>query len=797
MDIGYILFWTVFSIVVGVLYYRFAIRKDTWLNKLIERLAHILEARKAFLLSHGQFILGIALIGIFQYNLSTLAPLPSFTIGQPIFSSVQPMIDLSTVGIPDPITTLFNYLMLLAGCFLLVSALKGFDAVPNKQGAVLLSGNNPGVSKGHPILVTIFGFILVFYLLWQLYNQSKEPYLIGVWLVAIMIFGYLAAQADFHNGVFLGPHIRRSDLIWLAALFLLGLIIGMYRLQSLPGQFVGDEGSFWDLASKIASGTVRPLFFDNGVYSFPNLSSIAQATILMIFGVSVWSWRFSSLLAGLLTVIPLYLLARELFGRQVAVVSCLLMVTLEYFLAFSRLGYNNSQALFPVTLALYFVVMSIKRNSILYFYLAGCAAGLGFYTYSASRSGLVIIALVMLTFLLQNRQANKNIFQAMVVLSLGWFVFASPLLVFSSVHSPGSGTVKLEESVFFRTDFADPVYLREEIIKDPGTILSSDGVYFFNLSIYINLIMRGFIRTFLSFNVAAGLIREHFITAPLAGIAGAAFFTIGMFISLVQFRKLGHYLLLYWFAVNIILLSALNTAPPRHQHMVSVIPLIALWTSLGLVSTVNGLSHLYFHNHKLRLILATTLTIGVAITGLYSYFVKMPMLYRPDREQVMSWAALYAQDEKIIYVYTKPEESHLKPYVMQFIRRDFPYSAIPLTELATKLNGKTMVFFPPNVAHQVKLILQSNWPEIRVQRTFYNAEGNQILEGATNFYTDFGAPPGLAAYLNDSYLRPGLWLVVLVIIFLVFAIQFRPAWIEHSPGWVKRAYRWITSEPLV
>jgi hypothetical protein len=407
---------------------------------------------------------------------------------------------------------------------------------------------------------------------------------------------------------------------------------------------------------------------------------------------------------------------------------------------------------------------------------------------------MVIIALFMFTLLLQNRNAIGNVFKAIVVLSLGCCIVASPLLVFSSQHSPGSTSMKLQESIFFHTDFAASIYTWEYVLNDPHTVLSSDGVYFFNLGIYNAMLVRGLIRTLLSFN-AAGLVREHLITAPLAGSAGAALFIIGMFISLSTFRQRRSYLLLYWFIINILLLSTFNTFPPRHQHMVSVIPLIALWTGLGLVSTINEFSHLYLPNRTFRAILMAALAIGIAIAGLYSYFVRMPANYRPEPEQIMAWSGLYAQGEKIVYVYDKPEPHLLKPYFVRFILPDFPYRAISIHELATQLSGKTIVFFPRKIAPEVKLILLSNWSNIPAQRTFYDASGAAILQGAANFQTDFGATPGLAAYLSDSYVRPGLGLVLLLVIFLIFALNFHVSWLKHTPGWVKKTYLWVMAEP--
>ena len=117
---------------------------------------------------------------------------------------------------------------------------------------------------------------------------------------------------------------------------------------------------------------------------------------MRLFGVNIWGWRFASVLAGTFTVIPLYLLAREWFDRRVAIVAALIMVSSPYYLSFARMGYNNSQALFPVVFSLYFWSLGYRQNSTLYYWLAGLAAGLGFYTYPAAWLGLVTIVIVML-----------------------------------------------------------------------------------------------------------------------------------------------------------------------------------------------------------------------------------------------------------------------------------------------------------------------------------------------------------------------------------------------------------------
>jgi hypothetical protein len=42
------------------------------------------------------------------------------------------------------------------------------------------------------------------------------------------------------------------------------------------------------------------------------------------------------------------------------------MLVTPYFIAFERLGYNNSQSIAPVTLSLYLLHVGLKRGSALY-----------------------------------------------------------------------------------------------------------------------------------------------------------------------------------------------------------------------------------------------------------------------------------------------------------------------------------------------------------------------------------------------------------------------------------------------
>jgi len=59
-----------------------------------------------------------------------------------------------------------------------------------------------------------------------------------------------------------------------------------------------------------------------------------------IFGVGLWQLRLVGALVGVLTVIGVYLLGKELFNKNVAVFASLFMATSFWAVNFSRIGFR-------------------------------------------------------------------------------------------------------------------------------------------------------------------------------------------------------------------------------------------------------------------------------------------------------------------------------------------------------------------------------------------------------------------------------------------------------------------------
>ncbi len=158
------------------------------------------------------------------------------------------------------------------------------------------------------------GILLFAFLIFKLARHEYTPILPWLWVLALALFTYLLYKHEKASDATISPNIHRADIFWMTGLFLLGLGIGSFALIDIPNIMIPDEGSFWEAGRAIATGEFKPAFFDFGVYTFPIASSIFQGWVIRLFGVNIWSWRFASVLAGTLTVIPLYLLGARMVG---------------------------------------------------------------------------------------------------------------------------------------------------------------------------------------------------------------------------------------------------------------------------------------------------------------------------------------------------------------------------------------------------------------------------------------------------------------------------------------------------
>jgi 4-amino-4-deoxy-L-arabinose transferase-like glycosyltransferase len=653
------------------------------------------------------------------------------------------------IGTDSLDNVVFGILLLIGGSyyflrFLVVPPVEPIPPSPSSNAASLLS-----VARANavPLLIAGVSFLV---LVRQNSLADNSNSLIVIWLVVLVVLLVFGYSYDRAAKIPVSPGFKRQDIMLCLLIFALGLGISSYNLASIPNSILTDEGSFVERAHVIAVDQGTETFFGLGVYTFPAASIFYQGWIMKLFGSSLWSWRFGSVLIAVLALLPTYLLALELFGRRIAVLTGVIMSVTPYFISYARMGYNNSQAIFPVVLAFYFLHLAVTRWSMFYFILSGIIAGLGFYTYSAGQLGLVVGALYILYIINTQRRLIAPRLQLRKILTVpevrclvylgSAFIFAAivtitPRIIYAGATDPKALRLKTLESLFPHSAYSRYLYSEIDLYRDFPPIYIDDQMFFFRLDLYGNMLVRGFVRSVLAFHMYLGLTESIYNVAPLAGPVGTVFYSIGLLIALRLFRRQKYTLLGFWFVGALVLLSAVHGFPPRHTHLVSVIPAIAVFIALGIATCVDFIrANLPERRSAVSSVVSLAIVGAIAFTGLYNYFVEMPKVYLPNVENIIDFKVVNAQiPETVFYINSDPAMETFIPHMIQYLPHQSDYKTLSLANLTAEKDTiqpdkDYTFFFLKGEENEVLSFLKARFGIDEIISTEYkNANGETIL----------------------------------------------------------------------
>jgi 4-amino-4-deoxy-L-arabinose transferase and related glycosyltransferases of PMT family len=576
-------------------------------------------------------------------------------------------------------------------------------------------------------------------LAWLLSLGVLLAYGYRLWL-SLLLCGAIACvwwacwRYDRRRKVPFGGLFQAIDLLWMSCLMLIGLAIACYRLTSLPGSIIPDEWNFWQLAHALTTGEYRIEPFDFGVFSYPMLSSIYQSWFLKLFGPSLWSWRFSSVIASLLAIPPSYLLALYFFQRRIALASGLILISMPLFLSFARLGYNNAQTLAPVVGTLYLLAIGQERRSAVLLLGAGIVAGLGFYTYTAARLGL-LVGLVWLGCLwFQKGEDRAWLKRAAFGYLCGWMLVALPHLLYGLTVDSQLHSYKLWESFFANSFYASNFFSEQELYRDFPPLQFGEQTLFVRADLYARLLGRGLFRSLLAFQHPR-MLDSHFLVGSLPGPLLALPFLYGCLVLLRNWRLKGAKLFVLWIMLGTLLLSVIDTYPPRPTHLVAITPALAIVSALGLVQLCRLLSQLFEPAWRRRAevgLLFSSLCAAVS-AGALAYLVVMPRHTSATLEDLMTVHILNLKaPERVLFVTSDVEQRYFEPLAA----REIPNKATTLTVLLGSIDEEITqikpdeglsVFTLPRDRAATEAWLASRLDDLPQPESFRIEEQEQVL----------------------------------------------------------------------
>lgn len=197
--------------------------------------------------------------------------------------------------------------------------------------------------------------------------------------------------------------INKQKLIAITPLVLiitLGILLRVISLNTSPPGFNADEAAFGYNAYSILKtgmdeyGEPFPIVFKSFSDYKPSPPVYMTIPFVAIFGLNEFATRLPSLILGILSIIVIYFLSKEIFKKEsIALSTAFLLAISPWHIHYSRGAWETNIATFFMSVGILFLLYGFKRTN--YLYISAIAFILSIYSYQSSR---LIIPVFLLLF---------------------------------------------------------------------------------------------------------------------------------------------------------------------------------------------------------------------------------------------------------------------------------------------------------------------------------------------------------------------------------------------------------------
>ncbi|MCW1949468.1 MAG: glycosyltransferase family 39 protein, partial [Candidatus Shapirobacteria bacterium] len=226
--------------------------------------------------------------------------------------------------------------------------------------------------------------------------------------------------------------MKKIEWWWLILILILGICLRFWQLGETPKGFFCDEASLgYDaysllLTGKDQFGKTLPILFRSFVDFKPPFYTLFLIPIYKILGMSIWSTRFLSAMAGMVVIWFSFWIVKGLSKNiRLSLLVALLLAVSPWQIMVSRTSYETNLSLALLMIMIWSFYKS-KKN-IKWLLMTAIVAGLSFLTYHSER---VITPLILLCLIIKER---KNVFKKENTVILSLAVLMGLILVLPTV----------------------------------------------------------------------------------------------------------------------------------------------------------------------------------------------------------------------------------------------------------------------------------------------------------------------------------------------------------------------------
>jgi 4-amino-4-deoxy-L-arabinose transferase-like glycosyltransferase len=400
---------------------------------------------------------------------------------------------------------------------------------------------------------------------------------------------------------------RVPFIFWVASI---ALVFYTININGWWTAIIGDDQGFheiaWAFAEKMSFAQVGNFLFQaDGVFgAHPYFSSFVQGISMKLFGHGSFGWRFSSLYLCAMGVGLFYFFCKSFLSQRSALIAACLLGFSHYVMTFGKIGYNNLQALFAVSLVLAVAAYALRWKQPFVFALLGSAMALCFYLYPAS---LYAVPLPILLLLIYDPPKSRQAVGRWLVMFAACGAMIYPLLM---------------QPIYWQTKQAGTLFNNPALVQSLGVIVGhfASNIFYAILS-FLYITEEG-----------------HYIVASFIDPITAVFIILGYFVLLYQMRRqrfaifVALAFVFFLFSVG----SSHDRQAPPDTRMFMMLPWFALFGMWGIVWLEENIKKAgLFARSKAALV--PILLVVVAGANLYQAYKLSPERYAATQ----STATLY------------------------------------------------------------------------------------------------------------------------------------------------------------
>lgn len=231
---------------------------------------------------------------------------------------------------------------------------------------------------------------------------------------------------------------KKITILLIILILLLAAFLRLYRISSYMG-FLGDEGRDVLVARDILNGhftLLGPRSSAGDFYMGPFYYYLITP-FLLLYNYDPVGPAIMVALFGIATVLLIYIVGKNLFGRLAGLFAAALYAVSPLVLAYSHSSWNPDILPFFALLTMYTLFLTISgKNSWKYFILIGVLLGISLQLHYLS----LFLAVIIIVYIFLNQwQKNKKIRTVPLVknyleIAIGTIISLSPLLLFELRH---------------------------------------------------------------------------------------------------------------------------------------------------------------------------------------------------------------------------------------------------------------------------------------------------------------------------------------------------------------------------